>query len=489
MASKFAVVALDIQTTNFRFAEYNALSATEKVDHICARIESLCQLLDQKEPDADWIINWREYGISDPDSRYVSNETKKYLKEKMQALTAKYPKLTVISGSVATKKDVGPAKAEEVLEKVEQYYQGNKAITTDDLAEGMYHLQKVKELAKKNPDALVVVRNTSYIFSKGTCIGRHDKSMPYLETTSAEPWNSTREDKLNNQMENAIFQPGNKKNPTSIFTLLTTSGDTIEIGIEICREHSLGVLKDEAQAGNILPFFHFVSSFGMTTSLDNIYGEYYVLLDDTRRPQIILNKPASSPSDLPVHLYQCDLLDKMPYLRGPLKPLYPQEKELLTDFSRINEFLDKSIFLDKVEKTKLLNFIYKEFIFALGDGMKLDEFVNRIKSTSQYASLMQTQSNDQSAEQRAFSVYMDELLTKMAKTTSVLSPILNVDVMVANPPETNKLKSPPRPFFPKKPSSPKHSNLNKTVTAKSKTDVLVDEQPVNVPTTRKENTS
>src|SRR5262245_40027671 len=104
--SKIAVVALDINRSDDAFDEYEKLSGEEKIKYVEKRIKDICEQLKDKEPDAMWVVTWREYGITEggPESRSISNELKKQFKAAMLDLTRAYPNLTILAGTVSTQK-------------------------------------------------------------------------------------------------------------------------------------------------------------------------------------------------------------------------------------------------------------------------------------------------------------------------------------------------------------------------------------------------
>ena len=86
-----------------------------------------------------------------------------------------------------------------------------------------------------NQNGFDVIRNTCYIFNRKH-IWRHDKITPINEKHAGD--------------ENALYQPGNKKNVNNspICTILhPITNYPITMGVEICREHWLGVLKGQAK--------------------------------------------------------------------------------------------------------------------------------------------------------------------------------------------------------------------------------------------------
>ena len=91
MQSRIVVVALDIKRHPTQdFHKFSDQKFEGQLAQISRNIEEVCAVLAAKEKDAtQWIISWREYGITDEGLRYITVPQRKKLKAAMQALTAK----------------------------------------------------------------------------------------------------------------------------------------------------------------------------------------------------------------------------------------------------------------------------------------------------------------------------------------------------------------------------------------------------------------
>ena len=110
------------------------------------------------------------------------------------------------------------------------------------------HLRKVEDvLENKEVEGVDVARNTIYLFQGGN-VSRHDKVTPFLETQMEEGADEDEEKKQEEKHHYTVFQPAKRKKQNALFTFIDpTTQQPVSIGIEICREHSFGVLKEKIQ--------------------------------------------------------------------------------------------------------------------------------------------------------------------------------------------------------------------------------------------------
>lgn len=270
---KIAVVALDIREilNPSAYEDYKQLSFDKKLELIQQKIEAILAELAIKENDADeWVISWREYGLQKSHMRYIDMVDRANLKVVMAALTAKYPKLTIISGTVATVRittSLMTDKHDEKLSKVQEGYAENKKIFQDDRPFKAHRKQSRTLIAKKHVGSAMIVRNTSYVFHAGKCIARHDKSAPFTETEGLPK-------------DFVMFRPGRGRSKPALIN--------DRYAIEICREHDVGLLatqlKTQKQAP---PKIQFVLSASITILPWNIACPYMVHLDSYENVSLI----------------------------------------------------------------------------------------------------------------------------------------------------------------------------------------------------------
>lgn len=348
-----AVISLDLKMTDEGFIKYNALPVEDKIDLLYERMLKVCEELKKKEPNSQWIIAWREYGITDANSKFISNEMKHYLKKTMQSLTKRYPQLTIIAGTVATKKHFSAAEYKSKLSKIKKYYKQHEWIYKSEnqsaVEQKLFHYKKLKELKKKKIDeGIDVIRNTTYIFSENKCVARHDKVAPYFETANVgQRWvlmdeNADLTDMVNT---NRVFQPGNKKNNSTRFTLKKAdiSMSPIDIVFEICKEHIAGVVANEEKNKKTIADLHFVLGYGATIELDKIRAKVFAAFDKNIETQLIINQEMTEEeiSQLPYHLYRTNILSESGQLHGPIMPIYLQEFKILAIFDELKNLLKK----------------------------------------------------------------------------------------------------------------------------------------------------
>ena len=204
---KTIVVAIEKHHPNI--IEYvDNLPFDEQLSLFKNTIIQICKSLESSEKDAtSWIIGWCEYGIKDAGSRYISSEQKKQLKETMIECTNQFPKLTIISGTVASTRLFVPnvKGSKKKKEKIIRAYTENSDVAKNDI-EFFQHFENAKA-AINSGMPFTIVRNTAYVFKNekddsedndnnrknGRCIARHDKRRLHDETKG---------------LGNAIFRPG-----------------------------------------------------------------------------------------------------------------------------------------------------------------------------------------------------------------------------------------------------------------------------------------
>ncbi len=362
--SRVAVIALDINKNAENFSDYAKLSAAEKIARIEQHIEAICADMQVKEANAMWVVTWREYGITDAlQDKGLPPHIRRLFKEKMQALTVKYPQLKIVGGTLSTKKHfhgeerfkrlqqyyADHAWAEEEVKRLQRYY--TNAISVEKKEEEFSvkvpteenrEIIKSRANNKESQQEFDVIRNTCYLFD-GNKIWRHDKIIPINE--------SAKED------EHALFQSGNQKNPThaSTYTILhPITGDPITIGVEICLEHDVAVLKRSSEEK---PYLHLVMSDTTVLNPNNTFGQYVLQLDSRFKPTPILSRNEDA-LHIPIHYYQVSLETDY-QLKGPLQPIFPF-------MNRVIEKLDE-IILSFPEKKEVLMTVREKFSRALFD--------------------------------------------------------------------------------------------------------------------------
>jgi hypothetical protein len=334
MPGKIVVVAVNIPAN---WKQYNELNGDQKAEFFSHHISVLCEEeLMVSDPNATWIVVLREYAISEsPTERAITSRTKKILKDKMAALVEKYPNLRIIAGTVATRshKSVGKAKEHFQLYSNKRIMQLIEEDQKEKEPEFPNYISQFKKILDKNQDQkldekpIQMMRNTCYIFSPEG-VQRRDKNAPFQEL---------RYDK--NVDDLTAYRVGKENKSMSPFiTIQDLKGEDIALGIEICREHTFGFLKQyDKEKKATFPIIHFILSDILKLDANYFFGSYVIQLDTQFSPKLITPDPSLISKALPeVVLYSSDLwvkqLKKHRTMLVPIEPLYPFQCKILKVF-------------------------------------------------------------------------------------------------------------------------------------------------------------
>lgn len=244
-------------------------SFSEQLVNAEVQIENICKQLAAKHKGEDWIIACPEYGFTNGKAgRYITSEQKTKLKELMIKLTKAHPNLSIVS-TMATKRLIASTDKARTIKKIlgiAEAYDANSQF--EQSPEFLAHRQQCADLSGVNED-FNLVRNTAYVFSGGQCVARHDKRTPFKETY----W-----------LNNGIFRPGNKRSLANIINA--------KLGIEICMEHSAGIL---AKQKTPPPSLQLIVSNTTPLNLSHCVSPYVVHVDAIEPVQLITRDKQSSP--------------------------------------------------------------------------------------------------------------------------------------------------------------------------------------------------
>lgn len=317
---KTLVIALDMNIHEDNYLDFGDLKADKKIKIIQERIDTICQKLQKSNPEDKWIFAWRDDGVSEMESDYVSTATKEHLKKAMLELTNKYPNLGIIAGTTPTRKKTTMQKAQEIL----PYYSESKWIEASERKQPsvkglLKHKQEVIRAIEKNKpnQPLDVLRNTSYIFERGK-IQRHDKMAPFFESEGT-----------NQEGHPEIFKPGGKKGRNINHFLEVQK---CKVALEICREHGHGFAKKEGiEEKKEIPLLHFVLGDSIPLHFaaepiseeyqskeNHLFGTNIIHLDSKNAPVIIQTQDSKET----VELWVNNILDNNATITK-IEPIYP----------------------------------------------------------------------------------------------------------------------------------------------------------------------
>lgn len=333
MTGKIVVIALNIPKG---CDEYDRLNGMQKIELLKANIANICEELNESDPNAIWIIAWREYGITEgPGERSISSETKKFLKQEMQAFVKQYPNLRIVAGTVATRSNKSLRKANEhfllyseknIARIVAEKEQEDDDVEFSNHVARFEKILKNKEL-KPEEKPIQIIRNTCYIFTPEG-VQRKEKNAPLQEL--AEDKNVDTFTAYRVGKENKSINP--------IIIIHDGKGESVALGIEICREHSFGFLKNYVEDKKAsIPLIHLVESDSIKLSSENFCGYYVIQLDSVFSPKLIIPNPLIISKSFPeVMLYSTDLSlkkqKKETLVSVPV--LYPFECQVLNLFDQ-----------------------------------------------------------------------------------------------------------------------------------------------------------
>lgn len=373
--TKTTVVALDISIKdNVRYKSFRSAPFEVQLANLVANIQKVCDDLTQKVDDeSSWIIAWREYSLTDGSNTFISVAQKRMLKTEMEKLTKMYPKLTIISGTVATQRTVGGNKTKQGQDKrqtLEDAYFENQNLIDDPSNEFQKH-QDISTYLKAGSSPFILIRNTTYVFNKGSCIARHDKTAPWDETSS---------------ISNAVFRPGRGRTHSPYIN--------DHYNAEICREHALSVLKNKVKQNNLKPpMIHFVLSASIDLRPINSVGTHNICIDS--KDGVTRYSPRGDDDNLTVYSY-------CPFDNDPQLQQIPAPS--------LTEFLGTFI-VRRIDEAKYPVTFKKLLKIAMGPNCYLDKIQYSILALTLAQKYLSLNSHDLNVVQRdnAWSIFTDLL--------------------------------------------------------------------------------
>jgi len=300
-------------------------------------IRFICgELSKMKEQTEKWMIAWHEYGLTNGPDRYITPTQKRQFQKVMQDLTRNYyPKLTIVGGTVATKRmiDKDPAKRQKKIAEIKSAYETNQNLISYDIMR--YYDESILSL-----DEFFLVRNTAYVFSKDG-IKRFDKRIPAEET---------------NSLDNSIFIPG-----------VPGIGKN-ELAVQICLDHN--VLVEDL---TFKPLIQMIVSNTTFCDPQRCFSPYVIQIDSTQ-PLLFL-------TDIPKEKLEV-IVTSYDMFTGRLVPITPQTlkhytlRNLQRNITESIIDLSSSSISDQMEsfKSLLLNH-QNQHIVDPGDYLALIKFI------------------------------------------------------------------------------------------------------------------
>lgn len=371
---KVDVILLDLKATDKGFEEYITYTAEEKIDRISdAIIKTLETLKDRNGNRASLkLFLWREYGISEKDSKFCDIDISNKLKNKMLKITKMYPDACIIAGTVATKKHFDQFTIKD-KEKVEHAYKNPliqhliqlekkndyKETKTDSTVEA--HLNKVNTLNLEQ--GVTIVKNSCHVIYQSNTY-KHGKLLPWFETREKGEFTTP---------DNIAFRPS-RGTASPLFKIPhPETGEEISFITEICAEHPAGYANELMKRSIIdtRPDMHFVVSASALTNPDHICADYFIKADLIHKSKLITSGNNNK-------------LDLTFYTVNVLKPVFSLERQLAEtelyklDLKKYIDTIIKEYSYKDPEPYSLL--IRKHFIQLDIDLNKLDQTNNPQKT-------------------------------------------------------------------------------------------------------------
>ncbi|WP_131781596.1 hypothetical protein [Legionella gresilensis] len=242
----------------------------------------------QLHPDAYIIVAWREYGVSN--QLAVSQDNIHDFKELLSIVTDNRD-LLIIAGSLISQKLVMVNANQEKIRAIKaayDKYQFIKEIEYKNINSNLFVNYKAQFNQASLQAKFYNIKNTCYFFKQGAKVYRRSKIAPCEEVpkNKISPWAYT------------------FKEQEFLFTLDAQS--EITIGIEICLEHSIGVLKHLIKdQGLKAPTIHIIIADSNTMVPENTCGDYTVRIDSDPDDAINFGKNLAAKNNF-FYVYQFD---------------------------------------------------------------------------------------------------------------------------------------------------------------------------------------
>lgn len=246
MSNKIIVVCIEELNKKPDEVFFREMSAINKIKMLVKNIEMICAELKKQDPEALWVIGWREFAIKEGcHICYVSQDALDLFQKEMKEISNKYSPNLVILGSLASKEEICDAReikseARKVVDQYKKQYAWLADVEfklDDDLRnqQAEKHIDIAKRILKNPPSKIDKLTNGVYVYQNGELLQIVLKKTPFEEG---------RETKDKKVKPHLLFQPPTPRSQSAIVSVdYLTNKQEITFGIEICREHYIGVLK------------------------------------------------------------------------------------------------------------------------------------------------------------------------------------------------------------------------------------------------------
>jgi len=249
--------------------DFTFLSAFQKISILEERIKEICSILEKEKPEAEWIILWREYGVSDGllnTEKSISSDSRQALKAMLKKQTALYPRLTVVAGSTLTYKERTILDLKAVAKHYKEEFPHIKAreeeLIGDHKKQYIENENHVNNLIRKKPlDAKIkLYANKTRVVREGKIIHVHCKVAPFKEIA------------LTDDQAYQASKPSNRSPYIQVH-------DQLSLITSICREYSFDIdyVKQLPK-----PLFGCLLSAYIVTRVSNIHSQHGLIQVDSK---------------------------------------------------------------------------------------------------------------------------------------------------------------------------------------------------------------
>lgn len=256
--------------------EFISAEIEQKIEWIAHEINEKCNDLSNNYRDFIWIFAAQEFLISDI-KEPVDENSKALFKKKMDHLVKKYEDNLYIIGTILSKKQrTNVSEIIKLHDKLLEYFPAiNKNIELKEY--------KAIQNYDLNNKQIYSVRNSAIFFSKNTCktVDKKAINLDDVDNGDKECLFIIQPAKTTKAAQNDFLL----SNSNPIVFLKHKDFPEIPIGIEICKDHVMGLLKNHLEKTNTpSPVIHFILSASAKVNEHFFCGEYNMYIDSDNEP-------------------------------------------------------------------------------------------------------------------------------------------------------------------------------------------------------------